>query len=63
MKLQVRDNKRDKRIVELYKKGLSYEDIGNLFGITKGRVGQLYRRIKKEKSIKSTNKRSLGRVA
>lgn len=45
MKLQVRDHERDYKIVKLRKKGLLYKDIAEMLGITKSRVGQLYRRI------------------
>lgn len=48
MKLQMRDYQRDHKIVKLRKKGFLYKDIAEMLGITRARVGQLYRRITKE---------------
>lgn len=50
MELQKRDHKRDMKIVQLYNKGYLYKHIGEILGITPARVGQLYRRITKDKS-------------
>lgn len=44
-----RDRARDKRIMQLYEQGHTYIQIGEKLNISRGRVGQLRRRIMKEK--------------
>jgi DNA-binding CsgD family transcriptional regulator len=48
MKLAVRDRERDKEIERLRGEGMTYGQIGGMFGITKTRARQLYNRIAKE---------------
>lgn len=52
MELAVRDKRRDREIMELYQwKGLTHKQIAEKLGITKARVGQLYRRIMRERGF------------
>lgn len=48
MQLAVRDRARDREIIRLREQGMTFGQIGGIFGITKTRVRQLYNRIVRE---------------
>jgi DNA-directed RNA polymerase sigma subunit (sigma70/sigma32) len=48
--LQKRDYKRERLICKLYDEGHTYKQIGEQLNVTKNRIGQIYRRILKEKN-------------
>lgn len=49
--LQIRDHKREELILELRDKGCTYKEIAEQLNVTKARVGQIYRRVVKEKNL------------
>ncbi len=54
--LQVRDYQRERKILELYDTGHTYKQISETLGVTKTRVGQIYRRMLRENGIKCYKK-------
>ena len=52
MELMLRNRNRDREILKLYeKKGLLQKQIAEKLGITTARVGQLYRRMQRERGV------------
>lgn len=49
--LQIRDHKREKLILKMINSGMTHQEIGEELNITKARVGQIYRRMLKEKRL------------
>lgn len=49
--LQLRNREREKRIQKLYENGYTYKEIAEQLDITRARVGQIYRRMLREKSM------------
>ena len=61
MKLAVRNNERDRKIVMYREKGgKSFVDIGKEFNITKGRVRQIYERAVRERQEAVNKKMGIG---